>query len=278
MKEIDFSLMNYIDYISIGVVLISIIFGGYRGFIASVVSLLGWVLSIVLTYQFYPLVEEYLSESIKSKVLIIVIGSGSLLIFLLIIFGLINSLFYKLVGDLKKSFMDRSIGLLFGLARGILIISFLFLCFSISLKLLSGKKAQLTEKDYPAVVTNAVTFKLMEKGAFALESVLPESLNERFSELYDNISDKDLDERFIQNSIDKLTTFTSDDEIRKINLMRQDLSISKSQEAIEIKTLEYLLKNYKEKLKEGKINKKAFTQEEMERLDAIVNKLRVSKN
>ena len=270
--------MNYIDYISIGVVLISIIFGGYRGFIASVVSLLGWVLSIVLTYQFYPLVEEYLSESIKSKVLIIVIGSGSLLIFLLIIFGLINSLFYKLVGDLKKSFMDRSIGLLFGLARGILIISFLFLCFSISLKLLSGKKAQLTEKDYPAVVTNAVTFKLMEKGAFALESVLPESLNERFSELYDNISDKDLDERFIQNSIDKLTTFTSDDEIRKINLMRQDLSISKSQEAIEIKTLEYLLKNYKEKLKEGKINKKAFTQEEMERLDAIVNKLRVSKN
>ena len=278
MKEIDFSLMNYIDYISIGVVLISIIFGGYRGFIASVVSLLGWALSIVLTYQFYPLVEEYLSESIKSKVLVIIIGSGGLLIFLLIIFGLINSLFYKLVGDLKKSFMDRSIGLLFGLARGILIISFLFLCFSISLKLLSGKKAQLTEKDYPAVVTNAVTFKLMERGAFALESVLPESLNERFSELYDNISDKDLDERFIQNSIDKLTTFTSDDEIRKINLMRQDLSISKSQEAIEIKTLEYLLKNYKEKLKEGKINKKAFTQEEMERLDAIVNKLRVSKN
>ena len=278
MKEIDFSLMNYIDYISVGVVLISIIFGGYRGFIASVVSLLGWVLSIVLTYQFYPLVEEYLSESIKSKVLVIIIGSGGLLIFLLIIFGLINSLFYKLVGDLKKSFMDRSIGLLFGLARGILIISFLFLCFSISLKLLSGKKAQLAEKDYPAVVTNAVTFKLMERGAFALESVLPESINERFSKLYDNISDKDLDERFIQNSIDKLTTFTSDEEIRKINLMRQDLSISKSQEAIEIKTLEYLLKNYKEKLKEGKINKKAFTQEEMERLDAIVNKLRVSKN
>ena len=272
MKDIDFSLMNYIDYISIGIVLISIIFGGYRGFIVSVVSLLGWVLSIVLTYQFYPQVEGYLSEFTKSKVLVIVIGSGSLLIFLLIIFGVINSLFYKLAGGLKKSFMDRSIGLLFGLARGILIISFLFLCFSISLKFLSGKKTQLAEKDYPAVITNAVTFKLMEGGASLLESVLPESLNGRFSKLYDNISDKDLDERFIQNSIDKLTTFASDDEIRKINLMRQDLSISESQETIEIKTLEYLLKNYKEKLKKGKINEKAFTEKEMERLSAIVNK------
>ena len=250
--------------------LISIITGCYRGFIVSAVSLLGWILSIVLTYQFYPQVEEYLSEFIKSKVLIIVLGLSSLLVFLLIVFGILNSLFYKLVGNSKKSFMDRLIGLFFGLVRGLLIIAFLFLCFSVSLKLLSGKKTDLTEKDYPVVVTNAVTFEFMEKAAFALESILPQSFNERLSKLYDNISDKDLDARFIQNSIDKLTEFASDNEIRNINLMRQDMSMLESQETIEIKTLEYLLKNYKSKLKDGSIKEKVFSQKEMERLENII--------
>ena len=270
MQGVDFSLINYIDYISITIILISIITGCYRGFIVSAVSLLGWILSIVLTYQFYPQVEEYLSEFIKSKILIVILGSGSLLIFLLIIFGVLNSLFYKLVGNLKKSFMDRFIGLLFGLIRGFLIIAFLFLCFSVSLKLLSGKKTDLTEKDYPVAVTNAVTFKLMERTAFALESILPKSFNGKLSKLYDKISDKDLDERFIQSSIDKLTEFASDNEIRNINLMRQDLSMLEPQEAIEIKTLEYLLKSYKKKLKDGSIKEKVFTQKEIERLESIV--------
>ena len=272
MQGVDFSLMNYLDYISIAIVLISVIFAVYCGFIASAISLLGWILSIVLTYQFYPQVENYLSEFIKSKILVIIISSVGLLIVLLIIFGVINSLFYKLVGDLKKSFMDRSIGLLFGLARGFLIISFLFLCFSISLKLLSGKKAELAEKDYPVVITSAVTFQLMEGGATILESTLPKSFSKRFSKVYDDISDKDLDERFIQNSIDKLIAFVSHYEIRNINLMRQELSTSESQETIEIRTLEYLLKNYKEKLNKGIIKEKVFTPKEIQRLDAIVNK------
>ena len=270
MEGINFSAMNYIDYACITIVVISMIAGCYRGFIVSAISLLGWVLSIILTYQFYPQVEEYLSEFLKSKILIIVIGSGSLLVFLLIIFGVLNSLFYKLIGTLKKSFADRSVGLLFGLIRGVVIISFLFLCFSVSLKLLSGKKNDLTEKDYPTTIKNAMVFKLMGKGAFSLEAMLPESFNERLAKLYDHISDKDLDERFIQNSIDKLIEFASDNEIRNINLMRQDLSISESQEIIEVKTLKYLLKSYKKKLEDGSIKEKIFNQKEMERLENII--------
>ena len=56
------------------------------------------------------------------------------------------------------------------------------------------------------------------------------------------MSKKDVDERFIKNSIDKLTKFASDKQIKSINLKRQDLKSFESQETIEIKTLEFFWK------------------------------------
>ena len=271
MQGIDFNSMNYVDYIAIVVVIISSISGLYRGFITSAVSLLGWILAIVLTYQLYPQVEGYLSEHIKSKVMVIVVGSGGLLISLLIIFGIINSIFYKLIGDLKKSLLDMAIGLLFGAVRGLFIISFLFLCFSVSFKLLTGKKEELTEKDYPNAIANATSFKLMENGASALKAFLPESFNEKFFKISEGVNDKELEKKFIQSSIDKLTEFTSDEEIKNINVMRQDLTATESEEEIEVKTLKYLFENYKEKLKDGSIKDRVFSPKEMQKLESITS-------
>jgi uncharacterized membrane protein required for colicin V production len=228
-------------------------------------------LAIILTYQLYPQVEGYLSEHIKSKVMVIVVGSGGLLISLLIILGIINSIFYKLIGDLKKSLLDMAIGLLFGAVRGLFIISFLFLCFSVSFKLLTGKKEELTEKDYPNAIANATSFKLMENGAAALKAFLPESFNEKFFKVSEGADGKELEKKFIQNSIDKLTEFTSDEEIKNINVMRQDLTATESEEEIEVKTLKYLFENYKEKLKDGSIKDRVFSPKEMHKLESITS-------
>jgi membrane protein required for colicin V production len=269
MHSIDFDSMNYIDYAATFIVLLSIAFGFYRGFITSVISLTGWIAAISLTYYFYPSVEEYLSDYIKSKLLIIILGSGSLLLIFLIIFGGLNALLYKMISGLKKSFVDRMFGLLFGVFRGVLIISFLFLCFSISLKLLSGKKAEVSEKDYPKTLTEAASFKLMKGGSTLLEDAFPESFHKRFAQIYDYISDKDINERFVQNSIDKLIGFASEQNIREINIMRQDLFEHESEDKIDIKTLKYLLENYKEKHNDGSVKKEVFTAKELARLEEI---------
>lgn len=271
MQGFDFSAMNYIDYMSLTIIFISIIFGFYRGFLTSAISLFGWIFSIILTYQFYPQIEQHLLNYIKSKIFVIILGSGGLLMILLAMFGILNSMFYKLIGNLKRNFFDRMAGILFGLVRGFLIVSFLFLCFSISLKLLDGKKHGLSEKDYPSAITEAITFELIKAGSDGLEGILPESFNKRFDKIFRNISKKDVDERFIQNSIDKLTKFASDKQIKSINLKRQDLKSFESQETIEIKTLEFLLENYNEKLMNGNIKDKIFSNEEQERLETIIN-------
>ena len=271
MHGFDFSAMNYIDYISFTIVFISIIFGIYRGFITSAISLFGWIFSIILTYQFYPQIEQHLLNYIKSKIFVIIFGSGGLLIILLVIFGILNSVLYKLIGDLKRSFFDRVIGAFFGLIRGFLIVSFLFLCLSISLKLISGKKHELSEKDYPSAITGAVTFELIKAGADGLEGVLPESFNKRFDKIFQQVSKKDVEEMFIKNSIDKLTQFASEEQIKNINLKRQDLKSLESQETIEIKTLEFLLENYNKKLLNGTIKEKIFSDEEYEKLETIIS-------
>ncbi|MFK7760559.1 MAG: CvpA family protein [Candidatus Midichloriaceae bacterium] len=271
MQEFDFSAMNYIDYMSLTIIFISIIFGFYRGFLTSSISLFGWIFSIILTYQFYPQIEQYLLNYIKNKVFVIILGSGGLLIILLVIFGILNSIFYKLIGKLKRNFFDRMVGILFGLVRGFLIVSFLFLCFSISLKLLDGKKHELSEKDYPSAITEAVTFELIKAGADGLEGILPESFNKRFDKIFHHMGKKEVDERFIKNSIDKLSQFASDEQIQSINLKRQDLKSFESQETIEIKTLEFLLENYNKKIKNGSIKEKIFSKKEQEKLETIIS-------
>lgn len=270
MQGFDFSAMNYVDYISLVIVLISIGFGFYRGFITSAISLMGWVLSIVLTYQFYPAIEQHLLNYIKSKEFVIVLGSGGLFILLLIVFAILNAIFYKLIGNLKRSFFDRMIGVLFGLVRGFLIVSFLFMCFTISLKLLVGKKHHLTEEDYPKAISKALTFELMESGANAIENILPESFSKRFEKVFVTVSKKDGDDKFVKQTIEKLTQFAAPEQIKSINLKRQELKSEESQEMIDIKTVEHLLEIYNEKLKSGEVKQKVLTKDEMERLETII--------
>lgn len=271
MQEFNLSAINYIDYMLFAILFISTIFGFYRGFIISAISFFGWISSIILTYQFYPEVEQYLLNYITSKVFVIIIGSIGLLSMLLIIFGVLNSVFYKLIGDFKRSFFDRMIGIFFGLIRGLLIISFLFLSFSISLKLLSGKKYTLSKKDYPSAIAEAITFELVKAGADALDSILPESFNERFDKIFYHANKKDVDKRFVKNSINKLTQFASEEQIKSINMERQDSKAFESQETIDIKTLEFLLDNYNEKLSNQTIKEKIFSNKEHEKLKTIIS-------
>ena len=206
----------------------------------------------------------------KSKVFVIILGSGGLLILLLVVFGILNTVFYKLIGDLKRSFFDRMMGVLFGLVRGFLIISFLFMCFTISLKLLVGKKHHLTEEDYPKPITEAVTFEFMHVGADALENMLPESFNKRFEKIFATVSKKDGDGKFVKNTIEKLIRFASPEQIKSINLKRQELKSEESQEMIDVKTVEYLLDIYNEKLRNGDIKEKVLTKNEIEILETII--------
>lgn len=272
MQHIELSSLNIIDYVVLSIITLSALFGFFRGFVASALSFIGWVASIILTYLFFPDIETLLLKVLSSKVVIVALGYSILLLLFLLAFGILNIIIYNFIGSFKKSFLDRSIGIVFGLLRGFLIISFLFLCFTMSVQMLSGSSAhdKGENENLPKWLTNAQTFNAMKFGSDTLEGFMPKSLKEKFQSIYDDVSDRKADDRFIENSIEKLSDYATDDEIRSINLKRHELSITESEETVDIHTLKILLDLYQEKIKNGQIKKPEISTKEIHRLESII--------
>ncbi len=116
------------DYIIITIIVISTIISLFRGFIRESLSLAGWILafwiSMIFISQMSLLIKPYLNlpPSILSVVSFIILFVLTLMTTVLVI-NVISSL----VNKTGLSGTDRSIGILFGLARGGVIVAVLIL-------------------------------------------------------------------------------------------------------------------------------------------------------
>tara|TARA_A100001015_G_scaffold314002_1_gene422545 strand:+ start:979 stop:1791 length:813 start_codon:yes stop_codon:yes gene_type:complete len=261
--------MNIIDYLIYISVLVSITYGFWRGFIISAISTTGWILSIVLTYKFYPSIEIYFSTYLKSKALSIIIGSSILLLFLLVLFACANAFLYKLFLNVKKSPSNRVLGSVLGLFRGLLITSFLFFCLSVSLTLLKGKKARLSDKDYPKILSSAKTYPTLIQTTKYIESILPSGMRHHLDKIY-GIDSAQSTTSAIENYIEKLSFYATKDEIDKINILKQDYINQGEPRKAKIKALEWLFDIYMEREKEDNFFNK-IPQKELEEIEYILN-------
>lgn len=119
--------INWIDLIVIAVLLASSIFAYFRGFTHELLSIGGWVLSLVLALQLFPFLTPYITPYIADE-LIAQIAAGAAIFFVtLVIAGLISSWIANRVLDSRISALDRSLGFLYGLIRGGVLVSIAFL-------------------------------------------------------------------------------------------------------------------------------------------------------
>lgn len=202
MTNID---LNYIDYIVIFTISISGIFGLFRGFIASVLSFAGWVASIYLSYVFLPYSKEVLSSSITNQAIATAVGYMGFMMISLILFGILNFVISKAIGVfLMGGMFDKLLGAIFGVLRGMVIISGGYLCFVIAFNMLNGKDSLMKEykSSYPNSITDAYTYDYIVGCKDVLVDILPqgidgalESLSKKFSKTEDlasEIEDKEL--------------------------------------------------------------------------------------
>jgi membrane protein required for colicin V production len=117
--------MTPVDYILVGIVVISILFGAIRGFLRESVALLGWLVGLWLAWRYAPQLEPYVGGSIAGTELQVWVARLLLLLASVLAAWLIASLLGYLVQRSGLTLgLDRMLGAVFGLVRGAVIVGF----------------------------------------------------------------------------------------------------------------------------------------------------------
>ena len=114
-------MLNALDLFLIGILLLSLIWGLFRGLVREILALGSWVFAGWLTWQYGAAVGNYLTAWLTSERLSYVAASGTIFIGSLIAFTLISRVAYKQFRIAGLTAMNRILGALFGIARGVVV-------------------------------------------------------------------------------------------------------------------------------------------------------------
>ena len=115
--------MNITDIVIIMIILVSASLSWYRGFTREAISLATWISALVISYMFAQNFAVLLSDYIDaSGTLIMGLARVLLFVFTLIVGTLINNLVGRFIKTSGLSSTDKSMGVLFGTVRGLLIV------------------------------------------------------------------------------------------------------------------------------------------------------------
>lgn len=155
-----------LDIVLLGVVLLSGLLALFRGFVHEVLSFGAWVGAALVALYSFPYLQPYARELISIQI-IADVGAGAVAFLVaLIVFSLIAKLVAHAVQGSSLSALDRTLGLVFGLVRGAVLISLAWLIFA----------WLVPEPQQPPWVTQAKSLPLVKQGAAMLQSLVPEEV------------------------------------------------------------------------------------------------------
>ncbi len=114
--------MNWADYCIIIALVLSVLMGLWRGFIGEVIALACWVLAFWVAWTFgAQLATQFTAITLPSARLLL--GYAICFVGVLVAGALVGFLMRKLVATSGLSGSDRMLGMLFGLLRGLAIVT-----------------------------------------------------------------------------------------------------------------------------------------------------------
>jgi len=114
--------MTPFDYAVLAVVGVSVLVSLFRGAVREVMSILSWIAAFLIALHYAPLLSELLPVAVKHSWLRLFIAFVVLMIGSLILFALVTLAVSQLVRRTGLAPWDRALGVLFGLARALVIL------------------------------------------------------------------------------------------------------------------------------------------------------------
>ena len=156
---------SYLDLGLIVIILVSALLSMVRGFTREVLAIGSWAAAAAAAYFFYPNLVPYVSQYlIKKEPLPAVISAAVIFFVALIIVSILTVRISDAILDSKIGALDRSLGFLFGAARGFLLGVVAFAIFN----------WLVTEKQQPEWVKNARTRPILMVSAERIIQALPD--------------------------------------------------------------------------------------------------------
>lgn len=115
--------MNWADYCVIGMLALSVLMGLWRGFIGEVLALACWILAFWVAWNFGAPLAEKFATTIPVPSVRLILAYAICFVGVLILGALLNFFMRKLINGSGLSGSDRLLGMLFGLARGLLLVT-----------------------------------------------------------------------------------------------------------------------------------------------------------
>jgi membrane protein required for colicin V production len=119
--------LNWLDVSIVAVIGLSGMIGMMRGLIREVFSLVSWGASIWVALKFSRFLVPYLENLIDLPPARLAAAFGIVFFASLLVLGLVSMLLESLVEKTGLSGMDRMAGMVFGVARGVLVVAVLVL-------------------------------------------------------------------------------------------------------------------------------------------------------
>jgi membrane protein required for colicin V production len=159
--------MTWLDYAVIGVLVLCILFGLWRGLVREVVAILGWVIAFLAANLFAGPLGQALPAEIPTPELRLAIAFLAIFVCSLALTTLLGLLLSKMVKAVGLEGLDRTLGAVFGTAKGVLIL--------LVVALLAG----LTSAPRQSYWRDSISGEPLARCAIALKPLLPPTFAER---------------------------------------------------------------------------------------------------
>ena len=169
---IEFAALTVVDYAVVFVLIVSAIFSTLRGMTREFLGLLGWVVAVVVANYARPLLEDPIADIVNADGLSAALAWGLPFAATVIIWFLLASLLSPGLTRAGLGSLDRWLGVIFGLARGYLLVILAFIGAVLAIE---------GEKNLPATIQNAQSTPLFSQSAQYFAKFMPDDYSDKLS-------------------------------------------------------------------------------------------------